>query len=90
MAAIRRTAEILNDTLAVTRASYVHPAILASFDQDEAPERPRKRSLAEPITRREELAVLAVLRRAKRSAGTARRSQPSGRRPTGRARSRAA
>ena len=90
VAAMRRTAEVLNDTLAVTRASYVHPAVLASFDPDEAPQRSRGRSLDEPITRREELAVLALLRRAKRASGTARRSQPAGRRATGRARSRAA
>ena len=90
VAAMRRTAEALNDTLAVTRASYVHPAVLESFDPDDLPERPRRRSLDDPITRREELAVLAVLRRAKRATGTARRSQPTGRRSTGRARSRAA
>ena len=84
--AMRRTAEVLNDTLAVTRGSYVHPAVLAAFDPEDAPERARARSLDDPITRREELAVLAVLRRANRSTATARRSQPTGQRATGRAR----
>jgi DNA topoisomerase-1 len=88
--AMRRTAEVLNDTLAVTRSSYVHPAVLAAFDPETAPERPRARSLDDPITRREELAVLAVLRRANRSPSTARRSQPPGARARGRARRRAA
>ncbi len=88
--AMRRTAEILNDTPAVTRGSYVHPAVLEAAESVEEPARPRARSLDEPITRREELEVLAVLRRAQRSASTARRSQPARRRPTGRASPRAA
>ncbi len=88
--AMRRTAEILNDTLAVTRGSYVHPAVLDAVDPAEDRPRPRARSLDEPITRREELAVLALLRRAERASGTARRSQPQRRRSTGRASRRAA
>ncbi|HUG30257.1 MAG TPA: DNA topoisomerase IB [Candidatus Limnocylindria bacterium] len=98
--AIRRTAEVLNDTLAVTRNSYVHPAVLAAFEPVIAgPPRPepaststgrRGKALHEPIQRREELAVLAVLRRAARSAAAARRSQARGRRVAARTSRRAA
>lgn len=84
--AIRRTAEVLNDTLAVTRGSYVHPAVLEAVGpagstgpkagSASTAARPRRgRPLDEPITRREELAVLAVLRTAARSTVAARRSQ---------------
>ena len=104
--AIRRTAEVLNDTLAVTRNSYVHPAVLEAFEPAQrgsprpakprpaqarsaqarsAPTRTRGKALDLPIQRREELAVLAVLRRAARSDATARRSQARGRRVAARA-----
>lgn len=103
--AIRRTAEVLNDTLAVTRNSYVHPAVLEAFAPvkrgspgsatpsgstrssapGSAPARRRVKTLDLPIQRREELAVLAVLKHAARSGATARRSQARGRRVAARA-----
>lgn len=93
--AVRRTAEVLNDTLAVTRASYVHPAVLEQFPRKDAAgpgavPRRRARGLDEPIHRREELAVLALLRRTARSASNARPSQSSRRRVAGRTSPRAA
>ena len=105
--AIRRTAEVLNDTLAVTRNSYVHPAVLEAFANESSEPatrsagtapgpsagraaRGRVKPLGEPIRRREELAVLAVLRRSARSAATARRSQAPARRVAARASRRAA
>jgi DNA topoisomerase I len=87
--ALRRTAEVINDTPAVTRGSYIHPAVLASVDPQDAGVRGR-RPIDAPITRREELAVLAVLRREARSGRAARRSQPRQRRGTDRATRRAA
>lgn len=81
--AIRRTAAELNDTVAVTRASYVHPAVLEAFDgADRRGPRTAPRSNAEgmqpaldELDRRDELAVLALLR-------TARRPQPDERKAT--------
>jgi DNA topoisomerase-1 len=97
-AAIRVTAAQINDTVAVTRSSYVHPAVLESFEAEAesepaerasrpargAVERPARgpragtprrsqpahdeTEAAAPITRREELEVLAILRAATRSA----------------------
>lgn len=83
--AIRHTATEINDTVAVTRNSYIHPAVLEAFAAEPASTRPRGNGgvasdddlggLAdEPISRREELAVLAILRgrSATRDAATAR------------------
>jgi DNA topoisomerase-1 len=82
--ALRRTAEELGDTLAVTRSSYVHPAVVDAFeDVAGAGRAPRRgRSSDGPPKRGEELAVLALLRRQPRAA---RRSQASGRRVAARA-----
>ena len=85
--AIRRTAAALNDTVAVTRASYVHPAVLevpAGPAGSEASRSARPRSAGpasrtsdeRQISRRDELAVLATLRAARPTqARTARRPQ---------------
>ncbi len=111
--AIRRTAEQLNDTVAVTRNSYVHPGVIAAFEQavpatrgpagkPATSGRPREASRskvpeAAAPDRRDELAVLALLRGAAKappkpprppkrapSAGRdATRSQVSGRRVAG-------
>ena len=73
--ALRRTADELGDTVAVTRSAYVHPGILESFEA-EAPAdggRRSRRDLDGPPDRRIELEVLALLRRA----NAARRSQVS-------------
>ena len=85
--AMRRTAEVLNDTLAVTRNSYVHPAVIEAFEPAGAGMAGRGKPLNEPIGRREELDVLAVL---KRAAGTATRPQARGRRVAARTSRRAA
>lgn len=78
-AAVREAAKQLNDSVAVTRNSYVHPAVLAA--EPTAGETARRRSAAKPgdrpISRRDELDVLATLERSAGTpvAGTARRSQ---------------
>lgn len=104
--AIRRTADQLNDTVTVTRNSYVHPGVIAAFESTEEPGRGRTAGKAGktasagklasagkqasagkeanagkaadtadagPPDRRDELAVLALLRRAKKAPPTARR-----------------
>ena len=74
--ALRRTADELGDTVAVTRSAYVHPGVLEAFDA-EAPENGggrSRRDLGGPPERRTELEVLAILRRAY----AARRSQVGG------------
>jgi DNA topoisomerase-1 len=91
--ALRRTAEELGDTVTVTRASYVHPGVLAAFEPGGAGEPDRATDPSErgpgrrggsrngSLDRRDELAVLALLRGAGRAAasgrgtGAARRSQ---------------
>ncbi len=64
--ALRRTAEALGDTVTVTKSSYVHPAVLEAgpdaTDGGAATRRPRRRDPGAPPSRRDELAVLAVLR----------------------------
>jgi DNA topoisomerase-1 len=84
--AVRRTAEILGDTAAVTRSSYVHPGVLEAFeDGSTTPGTGRRRTGDEPPDRGEELEVLALLR-----AGDARRPQVDRRGVAGRSRGRAA
>ena len=87
--AIRRTAEEMNDTVTVTRNSYVHPGVIAAFesrqDSNRAPVSDATSSAASnskasasggrAVDRRVELAVLAILRQASRAA-------PEPRRPT--------
>jgi DNA topoisomerase-1 len=93
--ALRRTAEELGDTVTVTRASYVHPGVIAAFEpgggsEPDAGTAPGWRGSRRPqgrrngrLERRDELAVLALLRGAgrlagpERDAGAARRSQVS-------------
>lgn len=65
--AIRATAEQLNDSPAVTRGAYVHPAVLDAFDPDAARRTPgrgtsRRAQPDAPIDRADELAVLEILR----------------------------
>lgn len=76
-AALRRTAEQLGNTLAVTRASYVHPGVVAAavegvLEASAAHRDPRV--LDRPATRDDELELLRLLRRA----GGARRSKVAG------------
>lgn len=87
--ALRHTAEELGDSLAVTRASYVHPGVLDAFD-GEADGGPgggarvaARRSRQGSHDRGEELALLTLLRSARRAA---RRSQVGGSRVAGRSR----
>jgi DNA topoisomerase I len=103
--AIRQTADLMNDTVAVTRNSYVHPAIIAAFEPaDESAAKPRgdhtattsatadegdKRTAPEPPNRRDELAVLALLQRSAKVASRARSKTRAGPKPS-RGRSRAA
>lgn len=90
--ALRRTAEELGDTVAVTRSAYVHPGVLEAFDGDGAPPdgggRVRARDLDGPPDRRTELEVLALLRRADRATRAAKRLQVGGAAVAGRARRR--
>lgn len=78
--ALRRTAEALGDTVAVTRSSYVHPAVLTAPMEAGR----RRRTASRLPTRSDELAVLAVLRaRARRATSpkapaAARRTRPRG------------
>ncbi|HEX2625928.1 MAG TPA: hypothetical protein VHL56_03390 [Candidatus Limnocylindrales bacterium] len=76
-AAITITAEALGDTPTVARNSYIHPAVLEAIDSAEPPAKGTrgvpakdadpKIALATP-TRRDELELLAFLRRRRRSA----------------------
>ena len=86
--AIRRTADELNDTVTVTRNSYVHPDVIGAFERtQDAKTAPRPGgtssvgggTAASPggggaLTRREELAVLAILRAATKAALESRRA----------------
>jgi DNA topoisomerase I len=86
--ALRRTAEELGDTLAVTRASYVHPEIVDAFEGEARPsEQVRRRRRDGPPTREEEREVLRLLRSRRRAA---RRSQVGGRAVAGGSRRRSA
>jgi DNA topoisomerase I len=64
--ALRQTAEALGDTVTVTKSSYVHPAVLEPPAVPDsliaAPARPRRRRETAAPSRRDELAVLAILR----------------------------
>jgi DNA topoisomerase I len=91
--ALRRTAEELGDTVAVTRSAYVHPGVLEAFDGDEASpngSRAGPRQLDGPPDRRTELEVLALLRRVDRATRAAKRLQVGGAAVAARARRRRA
>jgi DNA topoisomerase-1 len=69
--ALRRTAEALGDTVTVTKSSYVHPAVLEPSPlpgSPIAPARTRRGREASAPNRRDELAVLAILRSTDRTA----------------------
>ena len=78
--ALRRTAEELGDSVAVTRSAYVHPGVLEAFDGDSAADGGRRRrlDLDGPPDRRTELEVLALLRRASRTTGSSVRGRSDG------------
>jgi len=92
--ALRRTADELGDTIAVTRSAYVHPGVLEAFDGDGAPPsgggRAGPRDLDGPPDRRTELVVIALLRRADRATRAAKRLQVARAAVAGRARRRRA
>jgi DNA topoisomerase-1 len=97
--ALQHTAEALGDTVTVTRSSYVHPAVLEpatpAGDGESVPARARRRDPGDPPTRRDELAVLALLRApakasARATASPARRSKARAGSATRRSRRRAA
>ena len=73
--AVAQTADDLGDTVTVTRNSYIHPAVLDEIDDAPPPAKdakaPKPRDLPDS-TRRDELALLAFLRR-RRAAGGAKR-----------------
>jgi DNA topoisomerase-1 len=75
--ALERTAEAIGDTVTVTRNSYVHPAVLEP-PADRALARPARRTTAVVATRRDELAVLSLLRSASRRSAPARSSIAAG------------
>jgi DNA topoisomerase I len=79
-----RTAAQLGNTLAVTRGSYVHPQVVAAFEEgpgaDGAPSS-RRAPTDRPPSRDDELALLALLRQASRRA--ARRSKVRTQHPAG-------
>jgi DNA topoisomerase-1 len=67
--ALRRTADELGNTLAVTRSSYVHPDVVASYEEDTSlhvTSVGRRADPGEPPSRADELALLALLRKASR------------------------
>jgi DNA topoisomerase-1 len=89
--ALRQTAEALGDTVTVTKSSYVHPAVLEPapdvIASGPAPVRRRRRVGGVTPDRRDELAVLAILRSTSRSGGlTSRPARPAiaGKRSTAR------
>jgi DNA topoisomerase-1 len=87
--ALRQTAEALGNTMAVTRASYVHPGVLAAFDEEgpAAPALPSARgALDRPASREDELDLLRLLRRANRAGRAARRSKAGSGRVAGQGR----
>lgn len=78
--ALRRTAEELGNTLAVTRGSYVHPDVVTAFEEApaagggaDAVRSSRRTATDRPPSRADELALLALLRQA--DPGAARRSK---------------
>jgi DNA topoisomerase-1 len=79
VSAVQATADRLGNTPTVARQSYVHPAILESYLEEGAGDRPRRRRVSPeaPPTPAEEAAVLELLRT---RAADARASK--GRRPT--------
>jgi DNA topoisomerase-1 len=85
---LRRTAEALGNTLAVTRASYVHPGVVAAFEanRDEQTGAGSRAALDSPPSRKDELALLELLRRANREADAVRRSKAGGSRKGARSR----
>jgi DNA topoisomerase I len=64
--ALQRTADELGNTLAVTRGSYVHPAVVTAFEEDPAEPRRGGRTRTSrpnrPASRDDELELLALLR----------------------------
>jgi DNA topoisomerase-1 len=77
-AALRQTAEELGNTLAVTRASYVHPGLVDAFEAQAdqlALVRGARALLDQAPSRTEELELLRLLRRANRAASAATRSK---------------
>jgi DNA topoisomerase I len=68
-AALQQTADQLGNTLAVTRASYVHPGVVAAFAPEgggESAIAASRGNLDRPATRDDELELLRLLRRANR------------------------
>ncbi|HJU47375.1 MAG TPA: hypothetical protein VJ689_04525, partial [Gaiellaceae bacterium] len=88
MEALRRTAEELGDTVAVTRSAYVHPGVLEAFDGERpaavAPRRRRARDADGPADRQTELEVLRLLRRTTPARRSQVRRAPSGSRASSR------
>jgi DNA topoisomerase-1 len=85
--AIRQTAVQLNDTVAITRSSYVHPAVLAAFQAEDSSivrRATRAPDADRPIKRRDELALLATLRHRPAPESPARAANASGRPKTAR------
>ena len=80
-AALRLTADELGNTLAVTRASYVHPGVVDAFAGDGAivaadDAGSGRRALERPPSRADELELLRLLRRAHRARGGTPASRP--------------
>jgi DNA topoisomerase-1 len=75
-AALQQTADQLGNTLAVTRASYVHPGVVAAFAPETGTESAGASGRGNPDrrpSRDDELELLRLLRRANRQRGAASR-----------------
>ena len=64
--ALRRAADELGNTLAVTRSSYIHPAVVAAFEDEPARRRRGHQGASDIASRDDELELLALLRRSSR------------------------
>ena len=77
--AVQATADRLGNTPTVARQSYVHPAILESYLEEGAGDRPRARRVSPeaPPTPAEEAAVLELLRRRAADVRASKRREPA-------------
>jgi DNA topoisomerase-1 len=80
--ALERTADAIGDTVTVTRNSYVHPAVLAAPADAPSTRRRARPGTDHSLTRKDELAVLALLRSNARASSAPRTSETTPARPS--------